>query len=146
MRRTTSISSRSLKEAGARRSALSMASCTSARLRAGRSLVPPKMTSSISPPRIDEVGLAAAIGADDAGETGLDGELGLLYEAFEADEAETREIHGLRQSAQDFAASGFSILSRSSKPLPSDALPLTIRVGVPWMLNWREPSSRSAST
>src|ERR1700688_2799498 len=52
MRRTTSISSLSLKAAGAVRWRLSRKTCTSAMLRGGRVSVPPKMTSSISPPRI----------------------------------------------------------------------------------------------
>src|SRR5690348_2787288 len=52
MRRTTSRTSSSLKASGALRRALSRTSATSAMLRAGRVAVPPKMTSSISPPRI----------------------------------------------------------------------------------------------
>src|SRR6266851_289429 len=51
MRRTTSISSRSLKAKGASRALLSSASATSAMLRAGRPALPAKITSSISPPR-----------------------------------------------------------------------------------------------
>src|SRR5690606_857007 len=47
-----SSSASSLKRAGAFLSELSMRSATSAMLRAGRVPVPPKMTSSISPPRI----------------------------------------------------------------------------------------------
>src|SRR6516165_12311045 len=48
----TSISSRSLNAKGASRPLLSIVSATSALLRAGLAIVPAKMTSSISPPRI----------------------------------------------------------------------------------------------
>src|SRR6516164_9840731 len=51
MRRTTSISSRSLSTSGASRALLSIAKATSAMLRAGRWALPAKITSSISPPR-----------------------------------------------------------------------------------------------
>src|SRR3984893_1638813 len=51
MRRTISTSSRSLKANGASRALLSSVSETSAMLRAGRSALPAKITSSISPPR-----------------------------------------------------------------------------------------------
>src|SRR6516225_1139639 len=51
MRRTTSISSRSLRANGASRVLLSIANATSAMLRAGRWALPAKITSSISPPR-----------------------------------------------------------------------------------------------
>ncbi len=43
--------------------------------------------------RLDEVRLAAAVRADDAGEPGLVVEVGRLDEAFEADEAEFFELH-----------------------------------------------------
>ena len=72
-------------------------------LRAGRLAVPAKITSSISPPRmllgavlahhpaqrLDQVRLAAAVRADDAGQAGLDDELGRLDEGLEAGEAES---------------------------------------------------------
>src|SRR5271165_6010624 len=51
MRRTTSISSRSLRANGASRELLSIANATSAMLRAGLPALPAKITSSISPPR-----------------------------------------------------------------------------------------------
>ena len=51
MRRTISICSRSLKTSGASRALLSSVRATSAMLRAGRSALPAKITSSISPPR-----------------------------------------------------------------------------------------------
>src|SRR6202008_3775246 len=53
MRRRTSRASNSLNIAGTLRSPLSRWTSTSATLREGRLLLPAKMTSSISPPRID---------------------------------------------------------------------------------------------
>src|SRR5882757_5080295 len=52
MRRTTSSTGWSLKAAGARRSALSMVSATSAWLREGRLAAPAKITSSMPPARM----------------------------------------------------------------------------------------------
>ncbi len=43
--------------------------------------------------RVDQVRLAAAVGADDAGEAGLDGEIGGFDEGFEAGEPELDEVH-----------------------------------------------------
>ena len=85
---------------------------TSAMLRAGRVPAPEKMTSSISLPRIclaevspithfmrlDEVRLAAAVGADDAGHAGLDGELRRIDEGLEAGEPEFVELHHLHHA------------------------------------------------
>ena len=83
----------------------SISSDTSAKSRAGRVAVPAKMTSSIPPPRSDfglafahhpadrleQVRLAAAVGADDAGQPRLDPQLGRLDEAFEAAEFQPPE-------------------------------------------------------
>jgi hypothetical protein len=43
--------------------------------------------------RLDEVRLAAAVGADDAGQAGLDDELGRLDEGLEPGDAESDELH-----------------------------------------------------
>ncbi len=44
--------------------------------------------------RLDQIRFAAAIGADDPGQAGLDRELGRIDEGLEAAEAELREMHG----------------------------------------------------
>ncbi len=43
---------------------------------------------------LDEIGLAAAIGADDARQPALDDEIAGLDEGLEAEEAKPREFHG----------------------------------------------------
>ena len=43
---------------------------------------------------LDEVGLAAAVRPDDAGQARLDQEIGRLDEGLEADNAKARELHG----------------------------------------------------
>ena len=82
---------------------------TSAKSRGGRVAVPAKITSSMPPPRSDlglelahrpadrfeQVGLAAAVGADDAGQAGLDPQLGRLDEALEAAELEPSDAHSV---------------------------------------------------
>src|SRR5713101_2540361 len=100
MRRTMSSWSASFTMAGAVRVLLSRVSNTSAMLRAGRVPAPEKMTSSISLPRIcfDEVRLAAAVGADDAGHAGFDGEFRRVDEGLEAGEPEFVELHHLHHA------------------------------------------------
>src|SRR5262249_46127615 len=43
--------------------------------------------------RLDQVRLAATVGPDHAGEPGLDQEVGRLDEGFEAEQAQSRELH-----------------------------------------------------
>src|SRR5581483_5160719 len=43
--------------------------------------------------RLDQIRLAAAVRADDAGQAGLDDEIGRFDEGFEADQAQPRELH-----------------------------------------------------
>ena len=85
---------------------------TSAMLRAGRVPAPEKITSSISRAahllgrglahhplqRLDQVRLAAAVGADDAGHAGLDGELRRIDEGLEAGEPELVELDHLHHA------------------------------------------------
>ncbi len=146
MRRTISMSSRSLKAKGASRALLSIVSATSARLRAGRPAVPPKITSSIAPPRsrwaealahhpaqrFGEVRLAAAVRADDAGQTRADRHLGRVGEGFETDKAQPVDLHrpprpALTISAQDPTAACRTLATVGS---PVNLVPLTKKVGV----------------
>ncbi len=122
MRRTTSSASLSLKAAGAVRSELSRCSATSAALRAGRPVVPEKITSvhvvgaeglvgafAHGPAHgLDEVGLPAAVRPDDACKAGLDQKLGGLHEGLEAEEPEAGEFHE--------AGCASLCLSRSNEP------------------------------
>ena len=87
-----------MRAAGAVRCELSMATITSAMLRAGRLSVPAKMTSSIRrrahafigrlahhpAQRFEKIGFSAAVRANDAGKTGADQKLSRLHKGFEA--------------------------------------------------------------
>ena len=113
MRRETCNSSKSLKPAGAVRSELSRKSVTSAVLRGGPrggagenhvvhargAHVLVRAFAHHPAQRFDEIGLAAAIGADDTGQAGLDHELGRFDEGFEAKNAQPIEFHRRAPSA-----------------------------------------------
>ena len=68
--------------------------------------------------RLDEVRLAAAIGADDAGQATLDDEFGRVDEGFEAEEAQPVELHA-RVPARGRAPSA---AGRSRKAASGDAV------------------------
>src|SRR3954471_11478430 len=110
MRREISKTWLSFMAAGAVRSALSIVMVTSAWLRAGRLPEPAKITASMSAARrdlcevspiaqrLDEIGLAAAVRTDHAGQAGFDHEISGFNERLETVEAEAREFHGTQIS------------------------------------------------
>ena len=53
---------------------------------------------------LDQIGFAAAVRADDAGQSGFDLEIGRFDEGFEADQAQPRELHSLGTSLSHAAA------------------------------------------
>ena len=92
--------------------------------------------------RLQQVRLAAAVRPDDAGDAGLDPELGRIDEGLEARKAQPLEVHG-RSSGLPSCAAGFrrpvapsGLPRRSRRPAPrrlrrrSTFLPLMKRVGV----------------
>jgi hypothetical protein len=84
--------------------------------------------------RFEKVGLAAAIGADDAGQPGFDAQFGRLDEALEPAELEPMDQHLCAAShprAPQRAPARWSWGSITSQVVPSSFLPLRKKVGVP---------------
>src|SRR6202035_5653539 len=78
--------------------------------------------------RLDEIGFAAAIGPDDAGEAGLDRQLGRLDKGFETGETEALYLH--RRFAMIFGVMIFA------PPFPTAAC-RTPRRSAPRRISWR---------
>ena len=97
---------------------------------------------------LDEVGLAAAVGADDPGEPGIDPHLGRINEGFEPRQAKLQKLH---RRALDISYccfnKGSKIFSNRAKfTTPGYFLPLMMKLGVESMANSFWASSRIAMT
>src|SRR5690606_30643955 len=90
-----------------------------------------------------QIGFAAAVRADDAGQAFFDRRARGIDEALESDEAQLGDMHAPRASLAQFASSASRMRDRPSQvtTLGSSILrPLMMMVGVPVTLNWLEPS------
>ena len=84
-----------------------------------------------------QVGLAAAVRPDDAGQARLDPELGRIDEGLEAREAEPLEVHGARAPSGPYFEQRLDrgVELRPATARRSSCLPLMTKVGVPLILS-----------
>ena len=90
--------------------------------------------------RLEHVGFAAAIGADDAGQARLDAQLGRLDEAFEAGKLQPLYLHGAPPGRSSYPAVSRRIGSSVAQVWAPILAPLRKKVGVPLT-----PSAAAAS-